>query len=69
MPRECQSAILSMRGTLGRMRRAIAVGLDRSMMQALCYARGMPKIEEKESKDGYTVQIEATQRGKESADM
>ena len=27
------------------------------------------KIEEKESKDGYAVQIEATQRGKESADM
>ena len=36
MRRECQTAILSMRGILGRMRRATAAGLDMSMVQALC---------------------------------
>ena len=32
MRRECQTAILSMRGSLGRMRRATAAGLDMSMV-------------------------------------
>ena len=32
MRRECQRAILSMRGTLGSSRRATALGLDRSMV-------------------------------------
>ena len=64
MPRECQSAMLSMRGTLGRMRRAIAVGLDRSIMQELCYARGMPKSNRRRARMDMRCKLEQRKEAK-----